>query len=191
MRIIAGSAKGRNLRSPIGETARPTSDRAREALFSSLESEFGDVEGISFLDLFAGSGAVAAEALSRGAVRVLAVEGDRENAEVAQSNLDMVAETSDTRKSEVRSMTVERYLAGVDAVKPFDVVFLDPPYEHSNSSIKEIVETLIQKKLLHERSLVVIERESKSGFTWPSAMREVKVRRYGHSSMHYGELISG
>jgi len=190
MRIIAGSAKGRNLLSPIGESARPTSDRAREALFSSLESEFGDVDGISFLDLFAGSGAVAAEALSRGAIRVVAVEGDRENADVARSNLEMVGESADTREREVHAVTVERYLAGVHAVKAFDVIFLDPPYQHSNSSIREIVETLITKNMLHEKSLVVIERESKSGFTWPSAMREVKVRRYGHASMHYGELIS-
>ena len=96
MRIIAGSAKGRTLLSPLGDSARPTSDRAREAIFSSLESEFGNVDGISFLDLFAGSGAVAAEALSRGAVRVVAVEGDRDNAEVARSNLEMVRKSTDT-----------------------------------------------------------------------------------------------
>ena len=130
MRIIAGSAKGRVLLSPIGATARPTSDRAREALFSSLESEFGDVDGISFLDLFAGSGAVAAEALSRGAIRVVAVEGDRENADVARKNLELVSESAKTEESEVHAMTVERYLAGVHALKPFDVIFLDPPYEH-------------------------------------------------------------
>ena len=190
MRIIAGSAKGRVLLSPIGATARPTSDRAREALFSSLESEFGDVDGISFLDLFAGSGAVAAEALSRGAIRVVAVEGDRENADVARKNLELVSESAKTEESEVHAMTVERYLAGVHALKPFDVIFLDPPYEHSNSSVSEILDSIINKNLLHERSLVVIERESKSGFIWPEAMREVKVRRYGHASMHYGELIS-
>ena len=188
MRIIAGSAKGRTLLSPLGDSARPTSDRAREAIFSSLESEFGDVDGISFLDLFAGSGAVAAEALSRGAVRVVAVEGDRDNAEVARSNLEMVRESTDTNESEVHALTVERYLSGIHALKPFDVIFLDPPYAHSNSSITEILETIIKKNLLHEKSLVVIERESKSGFTWPPAMREVKVRRYGHASMHYGEL---
>ena len=88
----------------------------------------------------------------------------------------------------MHALTVERYLSGIHALKPFDVIFLDPPYEHSNSSITEILETIIKKNLLHEKSLVVIERESKSGFTWPPAMREVKVRRYGHASMHYGEL---
>ena len=194
MRIIAGIAKGRNLLSPSGQIARPTSDRAREALFSSLESEFGNVEGISFLDLYAGSGAVAAEALSRGAKRVVAVESDRGNSDVARENIEMVADilrsTEESAITEVQAISVERFISQAPAQRPFDVIFLDPPYEHSNSAISELISKIADSGLIHQKSLVVVERESKSGFAWPKSMREVKARRYGHATMHYGELIN-
>ena len=85
-RIIAGTARGRRLRTPSGEATRPTADRVREALFSALESELGTLSGLRFLDLYAGSGAVGLEARSRGAVAVTAVESDRRTARLVQDN---------------------------------------------------------------------------------------------------------
>ena len=93
MRIIAGMAKGRNLISPIGAT-RPTSDRAREALFSSLESEFGSMSDLNFLDLYCGSGAVGAEALSRGAAIVYSVDNDEKATAVTRQNLELLQNIS-------------------------------------------------------------------------------------------------
>ena len=89
MRIIAGVAKGRNL-APVAGATRPTSDRAREALFSTLHSEFGEFENLNFLDLFAGSGAVGLEALSRGAAIVHAVEKDEAAAKTIKANQEIV-----------------------------------------------------------------------------------------------------
>ena len=89
MRIIAGNAKGRILLQPAGVT-RPTSDRTREGIFSALESEIGTCEGITFLDLFSGTGAVGLEALSRGASEVVAVEKDKKAAAVCRENYELV-----------------------------------------------------------------------------------------------------
>ena len=89
MRIIAGSSKGKSLFSPTGKT-RPTSDRAREGLFSSLESEFGSMSELNFLDLFSGSGAVGVEALSRGAASVYSIEDHAPTAAIAAKNFGLV-----------------------------------------------------------------------------------------------------
>src|SRR5689334_7957728 len=85
-RIIGGTAGGRRLRTPTGDATRPTSDRVREALFSTLESQLGSLTGLRVLDLYAGSGAVGLEAMSRGAGVVTAVESDRRTAGLAQDN---------------------------------------------------------------------------------------------------------
>ncbi len=93
MRIIAGLGKGRNLFSPSGST-RPTSDRAREALFSTLESEFGSLSDLAFLDLYCGSGAVGVEALSRGAAIIYAVDNDEKATSVARANFALLENIS-------------------------------------------------------------------------------------------------
>src|SRR5690349_24095434 len=85
-RIIGGSAKGRRLQTPSGDATRPTSDRVREALFSTLESQLGSLTGLRVLDLYAGSAAVGLEAMSRGAGVVTAVESDRRTARLAHEN---------------------------------------------------------------------------------------------------------
>ena len=105
MRIIAGVGKGRNLTSPTG-AVRPTSDRAREALFSTLESEFGSINDLHFLDLYSGSGAVSTEALSRGAAFVQAVDKDEKASSVARSNHQLLSEISGIGSSSVITMSV-------------------------------------------------------------------------------------
>src|SRR6476619_6720733 len=101
-RIIGGSAGGRRLKTPHGEATRPTSDRVREALFSTLESQLGSLTGLRFLDLYAGSGAIGLEAMSRGAGVLTSVESDRRTARMVQEN----ATTLGFRKVEVVAQPV-------------------------------------------------------------------------------------
>ena len=190
MRIIAGSAKGRKLISPEGIQARPTSDRAREALFSSLESEYGDLRGLRFLDLFAGSGAVSAEGISRGAKSCIAVESDRHALSIARENIEMARSLSDAEEVVVIDAEVESFVTRRS--NPFDVIFFDPPYAVTDQEIREILTTMLDSGFMVQQTLVVIERASKSDpFPWPEGMRAVKERKYGNAAIYYGELDAG
>jgi 16S rRNA (guanine966-N2)-methyltransferase len=118
MRVVAGSFKGRRLQAPRGARTRPTSDRVREAVFSLL----GDVGGARALDLYAGSGALGIEALSRGAASVTFVERDARAAAALRRNLETVG-----AEAEVRRQDAIRFLASASGT--YDLVFVDPPYD--------------------------------------------------------------
>jgi 16S rRNA (guanine966-N2)-methyltransferase len=120
MRIIAGRWRGRKLIAPAGPATRPTSDRAREALFSMLASRLGSFEGLRVADLFAGSGALGLEALSRGAAHCTFVERDRAALDSIRANIAAFGAEADIRPGDAAKVR----LAG-----PFDLAFLDPPYE--------------------------------------------------------------
>jgi len=120
MRVIAGTWRGRPLTAPKGDATRPTADRTREALFSMLTSRLGSFEGLVVADLFAGSGALGIEALSRGAATCLFVEQDRLAIEALRANLARLGAVGD-----VRAMSVLG-LGGASA--PLDVMMMDPPY---------------------------------------------------------------
>jgi 16S rRNA (guanine966-N2)-methyltransferase len=122
MRIIAGEWRGRRLVAPKGETTRPTADRTRETLFSMLTSRLGSFEGLSVLDLFAGSGALGLEALSRGAASCLFVEQDPEALKALRTNVETLAERG---KATVQAGSV---MALGPARGSYDLVLLDPPY---------------------------------------------------------------
>jgi len=187
MRIIAGSAKGKTLISPPDARTRPTSDRAREGLFSSLISEFSSLTGLSFLDLFAGSGAVGVEALSRGAKLVHAVESEGDMGNVAISNFQLV--NSPAGSYRVFHTKAERFLESDHANEKsqYDIIFMDPPYELSNAAIEELLATILSRGLLRPHGIIAIERESKGApFTWPTPLEEIKVRSYGQGSIYYG-----
>lgn len=183
MRIIAGLAKGKLLNSPSART-RPTSDRAREGLFSSLESEFGSIEGLFVLDLFAGSGAVGVEALSRGAKLVHAVEKDALTCEVAIANFRMVKNPpGDFHLFKISALA---YVASSRDVG-YDIIFMDPPYEVENDFIEELLTDIHKNHLLRPGGLIAIERASKGNpFTWPQPYRAEKIRSYGQGSIFYG-----
>ena len=190
MRIIAGVAKGRELKSPHSDGVRPTSDRAREGLFSTLESEFGTMVDLRFLDLYAGSGAVGVEALSRGAIEVHAVEYEMQTAEVARANFDLV---NGAGSHHVYRESVEKFLESASARgedHAYDIIFMDPPYDVSNAVIERLLGLIIEGNLLQPRGLVAIERDTKGKvFEWPQApraMEQVKVRSYGQGSIYYG-----
>ena len=121
MRIISGQWRGRPLVAPKGELTRPTADRTRETLFSMLVSRLGSFEGLRVADLYAGSGALAFEALSRGAERAVLIENDRAALNTIETN---AAKLGATAAIEVRAMSAAR----LPRQAPFDLVFADPPY---------------------------------------------------------------
>jgi len=185
MRIIAGLGKGRKLFSPPSIT-RPTSDRAREGLFSSLISTFGTLDGLHFLDLFAGSGAVGVEALSRGAGLVESVESNPVSAEVCEKNFELLKNQPDLGKFKVHETTTFEYLNHL-ANKQFEIIFLDPPYEVTNIEIEKILRKIQSNNLLSKFGVIAIERDAKgAAFTWPEGFEEVKIRSYGQGAIHYG-----
>jgi 16S rRNA (guanine966-N2)-methyltransferase len=185
MRIIAGLGKGRKLFSPPSIT-RPTSDRAREGLFSSLISTFGTLDGLHFLDLFAGSGAVGVEALSRGAGLVESVENNSVSAEVCEKNFELLKNQPDLGKFKVHKTTTFEYLNHL-ANKQFEIIFLDPPYEVSNIEIEKILRKIQSNNLLSKFGVIAIERDAKgAAFNWPEGLVETKIRSYGQGAIHYG-----
>jgi 16S rRNA (guanine966-N2)-methyltransferase len=120
MRIIAGQWRGRPLIAPAGDTTRPTADRTREALFSMLTSRVGSFEGLAVADLFAGSGALGLEALSRGAATCIFVEQDRAALDALRANAAKLGIRPDIRASSVLSLG--------PAPAPLDLILMDPPY---------------------------------------------------------------
>jgi 16S rRNA (guanine966-N2)-methyltransferase len=185
MRVIAGIGKGRKLFSPPSIT-RPTSDRAREGLFSSLISTFGTLEGLHFLDLFAGSAAVGVEALSRGAALVEAVESNSVSADVCDENFALLSSLTGIGKFKVHNKTVFEFLNHT-ASNPYEIIYIDPPYEVANSEIEKILKKIISLNLLSKFGVIAIERDGKvKAFTWPPSLTELKVRSYGAGSIHYG-----
>ncbi len=127
MRIIAGQWRGRPLAAPKGDATRPTADRTREALFSMLASRVGSFEDLAVADLFAGSGALGFEALSRGAASCLFVEQDRAALDALRANAEKLGVRADIRATSV--------LALGPAPKPLDVILMDPPYGTGAGSV--------------------------------------------------------
>ena len=186
-RVIAGSAKGRRLAVPPGNGTRPTSDRAREGLFSSLMSELGGLGGLRVLDLYAGSGAVGLEALSRGAAGVLLVESDARAAAVVKANIGAVALPG----AAVAAGRVERLLSRPPDGGRYDVVFADPPYAVTGAAVTAVL-TQLGGGWLADGALVVVERATRSGpVDWPPGFSAGKSRRYGEASFWYGWYGSG
>jgi 16S rRNA (guanine966-N2)-methyltransferase len=187
MRIIAGLAKGRTLASVAGAT-RPTSDRAREGLFSSLLSEFGDFFGLHFLDLFAGSGAIGLEALSRGASLVHAVEKDESAMRTIRTNSELVEKSGVLGKFHAYSMSVQKFLEGISPDK-YDIVYIDPPYDFSDSELEKCLALLVEGEFLKPAGLVAVERGNRSAsVTWPEELEPLRQRKYGQAVISYARL---
>ncbi|MGH2772032.1 MAG: 16S rRNA (guanine(966)-N(2))-methyltransferase RsmD [Actinomycetota bacterium] len=177
MRVIAGSAKGRRLKAPPGTRVRPTSDRLKEALFSHLGAS---LEGCRVLDLYAGTGALGIEALSRGAREAVFVERDQRAAAALVSNLEA---TGLSENAGVRRATVERF-ADDFAGEPFDFVFLDPPYELGIPA--GVIETLLERGAIGALGKVVVESSRRRGpFAPPEGFEIDQVTTYGDSAVVY------
>jgi 16S rRNA (guanine966-N2)-methyltransferase len=168
MRIIAGSRKGHTIYAPKGMETRPTGDRVREAIFSLI----GTVDDATVLDLFAGSGAMGLEALSRGAVSVVFVENDRAAVRTIERNLDKLRLGGAT----VLQQDAVRALAGETAARrAYDLVLVDPPYEMYPDLESQLANYL--PRLLARDGLVVVETDERVEPDLPLGVR--MSRRYG------------
>jgi len=186
-RVIAGSAGGRRLAVPPGNGTRPTSDRAREGLFSSWVSLLGTLESVRVADLYAGSGAVGLEALSRGAAHALLVEADAGAVRTLRQN----ARALGLPGAEVRAGKAAQVLAEPPPDLPYDLVFLDPPYAVTDDEVREILLTLRTRSWLAEDAVVTVERGTRGGdFGWPKGFEPLRSRRYGEATLWYGRAAS-
>ncbi|MEO6203965.1 MAG: 16S rRNA (guanine(966)-N(2))-methyltransferase RsmD [Mycobacteriales bacterium] len=177
-RIIAGSARGRRLAVPAGTSTRPTSDRAREGLFSSLLSLL-DLDDARVLDLYAGSGAIGLEALSRGAQSATMVEDDPAAVSAIRTNI----ETLGFLGAFLVPAKVETFLGG-DPEPRYDLVYVDPPYD------MDVEVTLVALlDWLAPDAVVVVERRTRGVEpTWPAALEPQRSRTYGEATLWYATL---
>jgi 16S rRNA (guanine966-N2)-methyltransferase len=182
-RIIGGDARGRRIQTPAGDETRPTSDRVREALFSSLESELGTLRGRAFLDLYAGSGGVGLEARSRGASDVTFVERSPRAAAVIRAN---VASLGFDGIDVVVAPAARLRERSASAPGGFDVVFADPPYGYAADRLASDLLSVAKRGWLTARALVVIERDRRSAWEWPEGFAGVRERAYGETMLWYG-----
>ena len=181
-RIVAGVAGGRRLAVPPRGT-RPTTDRVREALFNVLAVR-RDFDGLRVLDLYAGSGALGLEALSRGAASVTFIDSDRRAAEVIGRNIDVVGLPGAT----VRRAAVATVLAA-RAPEPVDLVLADPPYEVAAGEVDQVLADLGHNGWVDAGSVVVVERPySSPALTWPQGWTVWPPRRYGDTRLDGAEV---
>ena len=185
MRIIAGRAKGRNI-DAVASATRPTSDRAREALFSTLASEFGDFDGLHVLDLYAGTGAIALEALSRGASVVHAVEKDEPAAQAIEKNYENIKSAQCPGMFHLYTMGVNRFLQD-KAQLQYHFVYVDPPYDLDDLDVVETLIQLVSGGFLHPQALIAVERNSRvREISWPEGLEQVREKNYGQATIFYG-----
>jgi len=179
-RIVAGAARGRRLAVPPRGT-RPTTDRVRESVFNVLAARL-DFEGLRVLDLYAGSGALGLEALSRGAQSVLFIESDRRAADVIDRNIATVGLAG----AAVRRGAVANVL-GAGAASGMDLVFADPPYEVGNAEVEFVLTALGSRGWLAAGAVAVVERSANSApLTWPPGWEVWPQRRYGDTRIEAG-----
>jgi 16S rRNA (guanine966-N2)-methyltransferase len=188
VRIIAGVAKGRTL-AAVADATRPTSDRAREGLFSSLTSEFGSFEGLHVLDLFGGSGAIGFESLSRGATLVHVVEKDDAAQRTINANLELIKKSNPTGKFQLFGMSAERFLKEAPKVK-YHLVYIDPPYDFSNQAVEDILSALHDYEFLSSDAFIAVERTARGDqFIWPDAFSPARERNYGQATIYYANYL--
>ncbi|MER5256738.1 MULTISPECIES: 16S rRNA (guanine(966)-N(2))-methyltransferase RsmD [unclassified Streptomyces] len=186
-RVIAGVAGGRRLAVPPGTGTRPTTDRAREGLFSTWQALQGTLDGARVLDLYAGSGAIGLEALSRGAGHALLVEADARAVRTVRENVKSIGLPG----AEVRAGKAAQIVQGGAPTDPYDLVFLDPPYVVTDDDLREILLTLRAGGWLTDDALVTVERSTRGGeFSWPDGFEALRSRRYGEGTFWYGRAAS-
>ena len=183
-RIVAGELGGRRLTVPTGSHTRPTSDRVREALFNTLET-LTDLDGARVADLYAGSGAVGLEALSRGAAHALLVEHDQKAGRIIRANIAALDARDRARLLPAKVSTA--LAAGPPEGGVYDLVFADPPYPMPDLEVLEMLAALVEHDWLAEDALVVVERATRGpGLAWVEGITEVRSRRYGETTLWYG-----
>lgn len=178
MRVIAGTARGMRLVAPPGLAVRPTLDRVRESLFNILAPR---IEGAAFLDLFAGTGAMATEALSRGARRAVLVENNREALAAIERNL---ATTRLAERADIRRLNLPEGLSKISGV--FDIVFIDPPYEFDGNP--GLIAQLQAGKMLAPGALVIVEHRTHQPLPdLVDTYHRCRVKVYGQTALAFYE----
>ncbi|HEX2315540.1 MAG TPA: 16S rRNA (guanine(966)-N(2))-methyltransferase RsmD [Thermomonospora sp.] len=181
-RVIAGSAGGRRLAVPPGRDTRPTSDRAREGLFATIGALLGPLDGLRAADLFAGSGAVGLEALSRGAAHALLVESHPRAVKVIRQNIAALGLPG----AELVADRAERLVRRPPA-EPYDLIFLDPPYALADAAVTALLEALREHGWAAPDALVAVERAARGpALRWPEGYTAERDRRYGEAVFWYG-----
>lgn len=177
MRIVSGKLRGTKLETLSGENTRPTLDRVRESLFNIIQMEIRDC---IFLDLFSGSGACGLEAISRGAKKAIMCDNSKDAIKIIQKN---VVKTRTENQSEIYQMSFEALLRN-KIKETLDIVYIDPPYktDYAYQSVK----ILIEKELLKEHSIVIIETDEKEKIENQIKQLEIEItdtRRYGRAHL--------
>lgn len=188
MRIVAGTLGGRRIAAPPGTATRPTSDRVREAVFSRLDA-VDAVHGASVLDLFAGSGALGLEALSRGAVHATFVENGRQALGALQRNIsDLgVARSVTVVTADAFPTSKRQQLPGA----PFSLLFVDPPYRIDRSKIAGAIAVMAGNGQLKAGGHVVWEYATGDPVIWPSGFESLGERRYGSTAVDVAVFAAG
>lgn len=182
-RIIAGEAGGRRLSVPAGEAVRPTSDRVKESIFAALGP--GRLVGARVLDLYAGSGALGLEALSRGAVEAVFVERDRAAGRAIQANIESLRFSD---RAVLRLRPVATLLAAGPEGPPFELALLDPPYDTPAVEVDSVLRLLVEEGWLTPDATVVVERAAGSPpLGWPAGWGSTWERCYGDTLVLFAQ----
>jgi len=181
VRVIAGSMRGRRLTVPPGEGVRPTKDIVREAVFSALDARGAIVDAV-VLDLYAGSGALAIEALSRGAASVLLVERDRAALDAIGLNVEHLGIGGQAR---VARANVVSFLEDPPAEAPFDLVLADPPYDTSDDAVGDLLAALTAPGWLAPEALIAVERPTRAVVHLPNGLRACWERTFGDTLVFF------
>ena len=189
MRIVGGQYRGRNLAAPPGQGTRPTSDRARQAVFNILEHApwARDLQGARVLDLFAGSGALGFEALSRGGVFCLFVETDDAARGAIRETIEALGLFGATRihRRDATDLGARPGSAG----PPFDLAFLDPPY--AKGLAEKALAELVAQDWLVPGAIVVVERGAAEADIAPDGYEVLDARDYGAARVHFLRRLPG
>lgn len=177
MRVIAGLAKGRRLKTPRSKNIRPVLDQVKEAIFNILF----DVAGLKVLDLFAGTGAMAIEALSRGAAFACFVDSLKEAIVLIQANLEQCLLMD---KAKILRLEVRKAIPVLEEKKePFDLIFVDPPYE--KNYVQKTLSQLAKSPLVHEKTIVVVEHHPKEPIQEILGLCLTMQRKYGQTLVSF------
>ena len=168
MRIIAGTARSLPLKTIEGLETRPTTDKIKETLFNMLQN---DVPGCYFLDLFAGSGQIGLEAISRGALYAVFIENNRKAAKCIEDN---IAFTKFTKESRLLTTDVISGISSLEGKYTFDIIFMDPPYDKMLE--RDVLEVLKDSSILKPDTIIVVEASDRTGFDYLSDMGYVIVK---------------
>ncbi len=175
MRIIGGKFRAKKLNTPSSDHIRPTTDRMRETLFNMLEHGAGPgIKGSRVLDLFAGTGALGIEALSRGAEQVTFIDNDQESVKLLEKNLSAINNPENTRILKKSALTINKNEG------PFDVIFIDPPYR--KNLILPTLFRIADQTLLDKDGIIMIEYASDETPDIHTYYEEIKTRKMGDAS---------